>query len=58
MMREPSPSCELSGSLLERVSQLRAALGEIEKSLQEKHLRCCVFPQINGAEEISLDFPG
>jgi len=52
-MQEPSPSCELSGSLLERVSQLRAALGEIERSLQEKHLRCCVFPQINGAEEIS-----
>jgi len=53
MMREPSPGCELSSSLLERVSQLRAALGEIERSLQEKHLRCCVFPQISGAEEIS-----
>ena len=52
-MREPSPSCELSGSLLDRVSRLRAVLGEIERSLQEKHLRCCVFPQINGAKELS-----
>ncbi len=56
MIQEPvisSRSCEVSGSLLDRVSQLRAALAEIERSLQEKHLRCCVFPQINGAEEIS-----
>ena len=56
MVQEPvltSGSCELSASLLARVSQLRAELVAVEKSLQEKHLRCCVFPQISGAEQIS-----
>jgi uncharacterized protein (TIGR00159 family) len=48
-----SRSCELSASLLERVSQLRDTLVRIERSLQEKHLRCCVFPQLGGAEEIT-----
>jgi diadenylate cyclase len=46
-------SCEISASLLEQVSQLRAALMEIERSLQEKHLRCCVFPELSGPEEIT-----
>lgn len=56
MMQQPffsRQSCELSASLIKRVSQLRAALVEIERSLQEKHLKCCVFPEINGAEEIT-----
>ena len=53
MMQELSSGCGMSGLLLGRVSRLRATLGEIERSLQEKHLRCCLFPQIDGAEEIS-----
>ena len=45
--------CDISASLLERVSQLRAMLVEIERSLQEEHLRCCVFPELGGPEEIT-----
>jgi hypothetical protein len=28
-------------------------LEEIERALQEKHLQCCVFPRLKGAEEIN-----
>ncbi len=56
MMQEPVPSsqsCELSASLLQRVSQLQGALAEIERSLQEKHLKCCLFPELGGVDEIA-----
>jgi diadenylate cyclase len=56
VMQEPLPlsrSCEVSASLLERVSQLQGALAEIERSLQEKHLKCCLFPELGGVEEIT-----
>lgn len=57
MIQEPcllSPrSCELSQALLARVTQLRDALDEVERSLQQKHLSCCVFPQLQGAEEVA-----
>lgn len=49
----PSGRCEVSGFLLDRVSRLRAALVEIERSLQEKHLSCCVFPELGRPEEIT-----
>ena len=48
-----SRGCEISSSLLDRVNRLRTVLGEIENSLQEKHLQCCVFPRLKGAEEIN-----
>ena len=55
MIEEPcllSPrSCELSQALLARVTLLRDSLDEVERSLQQKHLSCCVFPQLQGAEE-------
>ena len=55
MIEEPcllSPrSCELSQALLVRVTQLRDVLEEVERSLQQRHLSCCVFPQLQGAEE-------
>ena len=57
MIQEPcllSPrSCELSQALLERVTQLRDTLDDVERSLQQKHLSCCVFPQLQGAEEVA-----
>lgn len=57
MIQEPcilSPrSCELSQALLARVTQLRDSLDELERSLQQKHLSCCVFPQLQGAEEVA-----
>lgn len=46
-------NCDISASLLDRVGRLRRVLGEIERSLQEKHLRCCVFPRVSGSDEIS-----
>lgn len=48
-----SKSCDLNQALLARVTRLRDALDEIERSLQEKHLSCCVFPQLQGAEAIA-----
>src|SRR3972149_6175348 len=56
MMQEPVPSsesCEFSASLLQRVSQLQGALAEIERSLQEKHLKCCLFPELGRVDEIT-----
>lgn len=57
MFQEPivlsSKSCELNQALLARVTQLRDTLDEIERSLQEKHLSCCVFPKLQGAEEVA-----
>lgn len=57
MIQEPcllSPrSCELSQALLARVTQLRDELDEVERSLQRKHLSCCVFPQLQGVEEVA-----
>lgn len=56
MIQEPlvlsSPRCELSQALLARLAQLRDTLDEVERSLQEKHLTCCVFPQLQGAGEV------
>lgn len=46
-------SCELNQALIARVGQLRDALVQIERSLQERHLSCCVFPQLQGAEEVA-----
>lgn len=46
-------SCELTSSLLSRVVRLREALGEIQRSLQEKHLSCCVLPRLRGGGEIA-----
>ncbi len=48
-----SQSCELSQALLARVTKLRDTLDEIQRSLQEKHLSCCVFPQLQGTGEIA-----
>jgi len=56
MMQEPVPSsesCEFSASLLQCVSQLQGALAEIERSLQEKHLKCCLFPELGRVDEIT-----
>lgn len=57
MILEPvllSPqTCELSQALLSRVAQLRNRLDEVERSLQEKHLSCCVFPQLQDVGEIA-----
>lgn len=47
-----SQSCELTQALLSRVSQLRNTLDAIERSLQEKHLSCCVFPQLHGVDDV------
>ncbi|MBI4529778.1 MAG: DNA integrity scanning protein DisA nucleotide-binding domain protein [Deltaproteobacteria bacterium] len=46
-------SCELTRSLLTQVTQLRQMLDEVERSLQERHLSCCVFPLLQGAEEVA-----
>jgi len=48
-----SRSCELTQALLSRVIQLRETLDEIERSLTEKHLSCCVFPQLEGVKEVA-----
>lgn len=56
MMQEPVPSsesCELNESLLQRVSQLQGALAEIERSLQEKHLKCCLFSELGRVDQIT-----
>lgn len=56
MIQDPimlsSQSCELSQALLARVAKLRDTLDEVETSLQEKHLTCCVFPQLQGVGEV------
>lgn len=46
-------SCDLSASLLQRVSQLQGPLAEIERSLQEKHLKCCLFSELDGVDEMA-----
>jgi len=57
MIEEPlvlsSQSCELTQALLSRVTRLRDTLDEIERSLKERHLSCCVFPQLQDAEELA-----
>ncbi len=57
MIQEPlmlfSRNCKLTQALLARVTQLRDTLDEVERSLQEKHLTCCVFPELQGAGEIA-----
>jgi uncharacterized protein (TIGR00159 family) len=52
---EASPhfSCKLNEKLLLQITRLRDALGEIQKSMQEKHLTCCIFPRFHGAPEIA-----
>jgi len=55
MVEAPVPffqNCEISASLLQRVRQLQGALDKIERSLQEKHLKCCLFPELGGVDEI------
>jgi len=42
-------TCELSQALLSRVIQLRGLLDEFERSLQERHFHCCVFPNIQSS---------
>ncbi len=46
-------SCKLNQKLLLQITRLRDALGEIQKSMQEKHLTCCIFPRFHGAPEIA-----
>ena len=46
-------SCERSASLLQRVHDLRGTLADIEKSLQEKHLKCCLFPELGNIDQIA-----
>jgi DNA integrity scanning protein DisA with diadenylate cyclase activity len=46
-------SCTLNHKLLLQITRLRDALGEIEKSIQEKHLNCCIFPGFHGAPEVA-----
>lgn len=57
MIQEPlvlsSQSCELTQALLSRVTRLRDTLDEVERSLKERHLSCCVFPQLQDVEEIA-----
>lgn len=57
MIQEPlmlfSRNCQLTQALLSRVTQLRDTLDEIARSLKEKHLSCCVFPQLQGVEEVA-----
>jgi uncharacterized protein (TIGR00159 family) len=57
MIHEPpvlsSQTCELSQALLARVTKLRDTLDEVEKSLQEKHLSCCVFPLLQGVGSVA-----
>jgi len=48
-----SQTCELSQALLARVTKLRDTLDEVEKSLQEKHLSCCVFPLLQGVGSVA-----
>ena len=50
---KPRYSCRLSHNLLSHMARLRDALGEIEKSMREKHLACCVLPELEGAGEIA-----
>ena len=46
-------SCKLNQKLLLQITRLRDALVEIQKSIQEKHLACCIFPRFHGAPEIA-----
>jgi hypothetical protein len=49
----PHFSCKLNEKLLLQITRLRDPLGEIQKSMQEKHLPCCIFPRFHGAPEIA-----
>lgn len=49
----PHFSCKLNEKLLVQIIRLRDTLGEIQKSMQEKHLTCCIFPRFHGAPEIA-----
>jgi hypothetical protein len=49
----PHFGCKLNEKLLLQITRLRDALGEIQKSMQEKHLTCCLFPRFHGAPEIA-----
>jgi DNA integrity scanning protein DisA with diadenylate cyclase activity len=46
-------SCKLNQKLLLHITRLRDALVEMQKSMQEKHLACCIFPRFHAAPEIS-----
>ena len=46
-------SCKLNQAFLLQIIRLRDALGEIQKSMQEKHLTCCIFPRFHGSREIA-----
>ena len=49
----PHFSCKLNQKLLVQIARLRDALAEIQKSMQEKHLTCCIFPRFHGAPEMA-----
>jgi diadenylate cyclase len=57
-MARPSPSfanvCNETRELLLRIAELRTLLGDFEKSLQEEYLSRCIFPRIQGGQEIAL----
>jgi uncharacterized protein (TIGR00159 family) len=46
-------SCKVNQKLLLQITRLRDALVEIQKSMQEKHLACCIFPRFRGSSEIA-----
>ncbi len=46
-------SCKLNQKLLLHITRLRDGLVEMQKSMQEKHLACCIFPRFHGAPEIA-----
>jgi len=46
-------SCKLNQKFLLQITRLRDALVEIQKSMQEKHLACCIFPRFRGSSEIA-----
>ena len=46
-------SCKLNQKLLLHITRLRDGLVKMQKSMQEKHLACCIFPRFHGAPEIA-----
>lgn len=51
--KSPPLSCKLNQKLLLQITRLRDALGEMQESMQEKHLNCCIFPGFHGAPEVA-----
>ena len=46
-------NCRLNQKVLLQITRLCDALREIQKSMQEKHLTCCIFPRFHGSREIA-----